>query len=93
MNISFDEKTALKLREYADSSVYKAIRIKVLARGCGKPALGIFSDEQREDDTTVNIGGIKFLSDKSEEIYLKNVEILYSENYVNNGFYVRSINL
>ncbi|MEQ8154956.1 MAG: iron-sulfur cluster biosynthesis family protein [Clostridiaceae bacterium] len=91
MNISFDEKAALKLKEYVDLSVNKAIRLKVLGKGCGKPALGIFPDEQRENDIIINLQGIKFLADKNEEIYLTNVEILYSEHYVNNGFYVRSI--
>jgi hypothetical protein len=52
--------------------------------------LGIVLDEQREKDIVKNIDGITFVVSPSEEKELKNVEILYSPYYVNDGFYVRA---
>jgi hypothetical protein len=52
--------------------------------------LGIVLDEQREKDIVKNIDGITFVVSSSEEKELKNVEILYSPYYVNDGFYVRA---
>lgn len=92
MNIRFDRETEKALREYVKTQENCVIRLKVLARGWGKPALGIALDEQRTSDIVRTINEITFAVSREEEADFRNVEILHSKHYVNNGFYVRSFN-
>lgn len=90
MNIRFNDEASKALKEYIDASEKEAVRLRVLSRGWGKPALGLALDEQGENDIVRTFDNITFLVDRKEETELKNVEILFSPYYINNGFYVRS---
>ncbi len=90
MNIRFNAETAEALKEYSKTKENKVIRLKVLGRGWGKPALGLALDEQKENDLVRTVDGITFVVDKKEELDFKNTEILHSKYYINDGFYVKA---
>lgn len=90
MNVRFNNEAAEALKKYMDTKENKIIRLKVIGRGWGKPALGLALDEQKENDIVRTLDGITFVCDRKEELELKNVEILYSPYYLNDGFYVKA---
>lgn len=90
MNIRFDKEAGDALRSFSASNPNKVIKLKVLSRGWGKPALGLALEEQKNTDIVKLVEGITFSMDPKEQIELKNVEILYSPHYVNHGFYVKT---
>ena len=93
MNIKFNEKAKLALKELMDSKENGVIRLKVLAFGWGKPALGFVLDEQRSDDIAQQVDDITFVVQSNHEIYFENTEILYNPQvFTSNGFYVHRIN-
>lgn len=90
MNIRFNAEATEALKAFAAQQPNKVIKLKVLSRGWGKPALGLALEEQKEKDIVRTIEGITFAIDSKEELELKNVEILHSPYYINHGFYVKT---
>ena len=92
MNIKFNEKAQAALKELMDSKEKGVIRLKVLAFGWGKPALGFVLDEQKHDDIIQEVDNIIFVVERNQEIYFENTEILYNPQVFNGGFYVHRFN-
>lgn len=90
MKITFKEATGKALKEFMKSKENKVIRLKVLAFGCGKPALGIILDGQKSDDVVESVDGITFVVEPKQQIYFENTEILYDPQVFNGGFHVHS---
>ena len=92
MNIKFNEKAQAALKELIDSKEKGVIRLKVLAFGWGKPALGFVLDEQKHDDIIQEVDNITFVVERNQEIYFENTEILYNPQVFNGGFYIHRFN-
>ena len=92
MNIKFNEKAQIALKELMNSKKNWVIRLKVLAFGWGKPALGFVLDEQKSDDIAQEVDEIPFVVQEDQQIYFENTEILYNPQVFNGGFYVHRFN-
>jgi Uncharacterized conserved protein len=92
MNITFDNNTKIALLNLLNGQENKIIRLKVLAFGCGKPALGLIADGVRDDDLVKVIDDITFAIQEKEQLYLEDVEILFNEKSYTGGFYVHYLN-
>ena len=55
------------------------VRFEVVDFGWGGPIFDIVLDEQKEDDTLVEIDGLKFVADSEIAALLKNPEIVKEE--------------
>lgn len=88
MNIIFNEEAKAALKELINSSQNRVIRLKVLAFGWSKPALGLVLDERRSEDEVIKVDGITFLVNAKHTIYFQNTEIIYNPKVFNGGFYV-----
>lgn len=92
MNIIFNEKAKIALKELMASKESGVIRLKVLAFGWGKPALGFVLDEQKSEDIVQEVDGVTFVVEENQQIYFENTEILYNPQVFNNdGFYIHQI--
>ena len=92
MKIKLNKESIIALTILTEDDQDKFVRLKVLSFGCGKPALGLESDEKKLDDLVEYIDGITFVVDSSSKIYFEDIEILYDpETYVGDGFYIRRL--
>ena len=88
MELKFNEEAKKALKELANSKENGVIRLKVLAFGWGKPALGLVLDDQRTDDFFIKVEGVPFVIEKKLTIHFENTEILYNRDIFTGGFYV-----
>lgn len=90
MNISFDEKSKKGMEELINNSSEKYLRIKTF-RGCGRPAYEIFPSYKGEDDESIEVDGLTFVYNRSDESMIDGIVISYDKELYNNGFYIKQV--
>lgn len=87
INITDNAKTELKkIQEEKDNE--KLVRVYVAGHGWGGPSFGLALDEQKDDDVTMDVDGLKFVyANELEEAFAKfNVD--FNEKGFQKGFTV-----
>jgi len=91
MNIKFNKEAKVALTALKESKENGVVRLKVLAFGWGKPALGLVLDEQRTDDFFIKVEDIPFVIEEKFKIHFESTEILYIPKVFTGGFYVHRL--
>lgn len=90
MNIKFKNDTAEILRSELSKKGKSAIRIVVQGIGWGGPKLGLVLDEQKNDDMTFEVEGLKVVAERDLSPMLSNTLISYHKGLFGNSFKVSS---
>ncbi len=90
MKISFDDKTKKALLSKLEKSDKDAFRLMIKGFGWGGPTLGAVLDEQKQNDITETIEGIKFVVDNEEAEIFENCKVFYSKTIFGETFKVVS---
>ncbi len=80
-------KEVKKILEKQESN-NKVIRVNIAGFGWGGPSLGLVLDEQRDDDYTEEIEGIKFVAGEDLTSRFKGFNIEYVNSFIRKGFVV-----
>ena len=94
--LTFSEKAKLKLKEIMSSNNYKdsvGLRISVISGGCAGMTYKMdFENEKSDYDKEFESNGLTIVCDLKSWIYLKDVEIDYSDDLLNGGFKIKNPN-
>lgn len=67
-----------------------AVRLTIAGFGWGGPKLSVVLDEQKDDDTLVNVDGINFVANKEEEFVFEDCTVSYQKTFFGSTFKVVS---
>ena len=75
-----------KVQEEKDNE--KAVRIYVAGHGWGGPSFGLALDEQKDDDLTMDVDGLKFVYEKDLEEAFEDFNVDFNDKGFQKGFTV-----
>ena len=85
INVSDSAKEELKK---VQEEKEKAVRVYIAGQGWGGPSFGLALDEQKEEDLTMDIDGIKFVYEDYLEDGFEKFNIDFNESGFQKGFTV-----
>lgn len=89
MNINFKNDTAEILKSELNKKGKSAIRIVVQGIGWGGPKLGLVLDEQKNEDMTFEVDGLKIIVENGISKALSNIFISYHKGLFGNSYIVK----
>ena len=90
MKIHLEDATKVALTNALKEQNKSAVRLTIAGFGWGGPKLGVVLDEQKENDTLVNVGGIDFVANKDEECVFEECTVAHQKTFFGETFKVVS---
>ena len=92
-NLTITSNAAAKAKELLAKKNIQAIRVDVSAGGCAGYEYGFsFENEKNDDDTVVEVDGVKFFVDNASLQKLKGAKIDYVDSLTSAGFKITNPN-
>lgn len=86
MNISLDTSTRDALINDLTKHKKSAARLMIKGFGWAGPSLGVVLDEQRNDDTVLEVDGIKFVAENEISFLFEDAKIVYRKGIFGSSF-------
>lgn len=90
MNIHLEDAAKDALIKALKEQNKSAVRLSIAGFGWGGPNLSVVLDEQKENDTLVNVEGIDFVANQDEEFVFEDCTVSYKKTFFGETFKVVS---